>query len=89
MASPELSTRARPVHHRYQEIEVRLGFDLVQELDSEVFRIGQNQDLAGTGTEDIAGQFQQFFGRNRSRSCRCAGGETDRLAGIDIGAKKV
>src|SRR5208283_820757 len=85
---PQLGTQDRSVQHRYQKVEFRLGLDLIQKLDGEVFRIGQDQYFARLGIEDITGQFQQFLGRSRGRACRCARGETDRLAGIDIQREK-
>ena len=44
----------------------------------------RTSDLAGLGIEDVTGQLQQFLGRGRGRARRGAGGETDRLAGIDV-----
>jgi hypothetical protein len=38
----------------------------------------------GLGAEDVAGQRQQFLGRDRRRARRGARGETDRLAGIGV-----
>ena len=39
---------------------------------------------AGLGAKDVAGQLQQFLGRDRRRAHRGTHGETDRLAGIDV-----
>ena len=36
------------------------------------------------GVEDLAGQPQQLLGRRRGRARRGAGGEADRLAGVDV-----
>ena len=70
--------------HRHQEVELRPGLDPVHELDAEVLRVGQDQRLPGLGIEDLAGQLQQLLGCGRGRARRGAGGEADRLAGIDV-----
>ena len=44
----------------------------------------RTSDCPGLGIEDLAGQLQQFLGRGRGRARRGAGGEADRLAGIDV-----
>ena len=46
---PQFGTQARSIGHRHQKVEVGLGLDPVQEFDGEVFRIGQDQCLAGLG----------------------------------------
>jgi len=54
----QFGAQATSIRHRYQTVEVRLGLDPVQELDGEVFRIGQDQRLARLGAEDVRGQLQ-------------------------------
>ena len=44
----------------------------------------RTSDCPGLGIEDLAGQLQQLLGRGRGRARRGAGGEADRLAGIDV-----
>ena len=83
-----MGTQAASFGHRYQEVEVGLGLDPVQQLGGEVFRIGQDQGLTGLGIEDVAGQLQQFLGRGRGRARRGAGGETEGLARIDVDREK-
>src|SRR4029077_2026239 len=85
---PQLGAQASSTAHWYQKVEIRLGLDPVQELDGEVFRIGQDQCLAGLGIEDVTGQLQQFQRCGGGSARRSARGETDGLARVDVEHEK-
>ena len=61
------------IGHGDQKVEIRLRLDLVQQLDREVFRIGQHQGLPRFGAEDVGGQPEELQPRLWPcvRRCRC------------------
>ena len=66
------------------QVEGGLGEDVLEEVDGDVFGVGEDEGRAAGGVEDPLGQVEQFGSGLGDGACRGADGESQGLGGLDV-----